>query len=106
MIKVKIMSLLVRYTYRIGKVTAIVSFLIATILFLSIPFFSDEYSLWVSFYIVIAVILLNLLVGMAAIICSISYPFVQRKFIKVISLLLLNIPVAICYGKLLPYTMG
>ncbi|NAS32446.1 hypothetical protein GTQ40_15790 [Flavobacteriaceae bacterium R38] len=106
MTKLRTMYILANYIKKVGKTTAVLSFLSATVLFLSLPSYTNEFSVRVSFYMVIAVVLINLLVGMMVIICCFFYPFIRKQLIKVIGLMLINIPITVFYLKLLPYTMS
>lgn len=104
-IKINKMYSLVKNIQKIGSITAKVSFFSATLLFLTMSIHSTYLNFKVSLCIVIVIFLINLLVGVTVIVCSLWYPFIRKQLIKILGLMLLNIPIVIFYLKLLPYTM-
>ncbi|SOD11652.1 hypothetical protein [Pedobacter xixiisoli] len=87
----------------IGKLTAIWSFALGTLLFLSYLITGASVLLPIGFYYLIFIVPVNILVLLTVILAA----FIKREkpieYVKTISFILLNIPIAFIYLRLLNF---
>lgn len=88
---------------KIGKLTAICSFLIGTFLFLTYLITNNSGFLPIGFYYLIIIIPLNLTVLLVVIASVLFRRDKYREYLKTIGLMLLNIPIAWLYFNILTF---
>jgi len=85
----------------IGKLTALISFIVGSVLLLIFIVDEEAIGILVSFYVVIATILINAMLWAVVIFCAIFFSFQRKELLKTAGIMLLNIPVTIFYMDLI-----
>ena len=80
-----------------GMLTALISFVLGTVIFVAYYFTSSEMFIWLGYLFVILAGLYNLIIISKIVILAIKDVSNRRKLLKTIGVMLLNVPVAAAY---------